>query len=339
MRKIVTAMAATFVLVAGLCSSSLAIPPLEDLPRGGDTVVPHLVLATPPVVEASGVSIPMPPEVTEGHPYVKLVGHTDLGWLVAAQAFEAGDGWMTSDTLHLVTATGSTEIFSVDFPTPKDQNTHYRLGPSRKRVIRWVDGNEASDFTILDLSGNVLVHRPLIRGDAWVWDFSGTRVVYDRSTGGTWSWIIGHSPRRLTDRVVRFADIGNNTLVVVRGDHYKAFATLTHPGRFRWQARFFPSLISPDGRRVAGWADKHDDIIQVRGMSDGKVLTSLYVANVGAHRNERLRWEGNAAVVFQARYDNGDAVLVRCTLAKVCARVTDRAPGFYFPHRPGTYGY
>lgn len=334
MRRIFTAVAATCLLVASLCASSAAIPPLDELPRGADTVLPRLVLSTPAVIEAPGVSIPLPAEVTDGHPRVQLVGRTDLGWLVSAQGHD-GDGWMTSDSLHLVTATGSTEIFSLDYPFARDQSTHYMLNRARTRVIRWVIGDVPTDFTIFNLSGNVVVQRPT-RSDTWVFDFTGTRAIYSSSAGGTWSWTVGQKPRKLTDRRTFMADIANNAFVVKRGDHYKAFATLTHPGRFRWQAYFFPSLISPDGRRVAGWADKHDEIIQVRRMSDGKLLTSLHVANVGARRGQMIRWEGNSAVVFRAGEYGEDSVLVRCTLAKACARVSDPAPGFSWPLRPGT---
>jgi hypothetical protein len=340
MRRILVAVAATCLLVAGLSGPSTAITPLADMPRGADTVVPHLVYSTPPVIEAPGVAIPLPPEVTAGNTIFRLVGRTELGWVVSAQARDDFDGWLTNDELHLVTSSDSTELFAADLPVARDQSTHYRLSTSRKRVIRWVIGDGPWSFKIFDLSGNMVVEKPL-GTETWVSDFTGTRVVYQPFTqgGGTRSWTIGQSSRKLTDRPTWFADIANNTLVVKYGDHYKAFATLTHPGQFRWKAYFFPEIISPDGSRVAGWADRNDNVIQVRRLSDGKLLTSLYVSNVNAVRMSPIRFEGNSAVVFQAGYGNGTGVLVRCNLAKVCARVSDAGPGIGFPLRPGSIGY
>ena len=74
----------TGLLVVGLCGPSSAIPPLDDLPRGADTVVPHLVDSDPPVIKAPGLEIPLPPAVTDDNEYFALVGRTDLGWLVLA---------------------------------------------------------------------------------------------------------------------------------------------------------------------------------------------------------------------------------------------------------------
>ena len=83
MRRILGAVLAGLLLV-GLGGPSAGVPPVDELPRGADTVVPHLVHGDPSVIEAPGVEIPLPSEVTDGNNAIKLVGRTDLGWLVSA---------------------------------------------------------------------------------------------------------------------------------------------------------------------------------------------------------------------------------------------------------------
>jgi hypothetical protein len=319
--------ALTGLLVVGLGGPSAGIPPVDDLPRGADTVVPHLVHEDPIAVEASDVDVPLPSEVTSGNNAIKLVGRTDLGWLVSA-AYVDSEGIQDHESLHLVTATGSTQILGLD--QSQEGRSHYRLSSTRKRVLRWTDDSPAY-LTVYTLTGQIVAERRI--SPAWVWDFSGTRVLY-----GNRSWRIGEAPRTLTTRRVGFADIGNNTLVVRGSNARWAFATLTRPGRLRWQAHFKPAIISPDGSRVAGWAETKlgvtRDVVQVRRMTDGKLLSTIDVSTAGTEWRDPLRWEGNYAVLFRAWTDG--AVLVKCTLARVCSRVSDHASGFSFALRPGT---
>jgi hypothetical protein len=325
------------LLVLGMSGSSSAIPPLDDLPRGPDTVIPHLVDGAPPVIKAPGVEIPLPTAVTTDNDYFALVGRTDLGWLVLASRGD-GEGGTERDSLHMVTTTASTRLleFGHYFGFP-----HYRLSTSRKRIIRYPTGGDIVQYlTVYDLQGHLLAKRKA--DDVLVWDFTGTRVLY-----GNRSWRLGERPRVLTSLRVEFADIGNNTLVVKeKVGPRRAVASLTHPGRFRWRAYFHPRMISPDGTRIAGWGTtqrgKFRGILQVRRMSDGRLLTSIdasaalfapYVMIDGPV----MRWEGNAAVVFPGTYDNssGPDVLVKCTMTKVCSRVSDPANRFSFAPRPG----
>jgi len=325
------------LLVVGLCGPSSAIPPPEDLPRGADTVVPHLVFSVPPVIKAPGVEIPLPPAVTTDSDWFGLVGRTDLGWLVLA-AMSDGEGGTDRDSLHLVTATGSTKILEFGH---FDGSPHYRLSASRTRVIRFPTGDIAQYLTVYDLTGKVLAHRKTERDlhdYAFVHDFTGTRVIYDNR-----SWRLGERPRVLTSLQVDFADIGNNTLVVKeKVGQRRAVATLSHPGRFRWRAYFHPRMISPDGSRIAGWHTTRrgtfKGILQVRRLSDGKLLTSIDASEgLFGLDGPLIRWEGNSALVFPESYDpfSGPQVLVRCTLAKVCSRASEPAERFSFALRPG----
>lgn len=325
------------LLVVGLCGPSAAIPPLDDLPRAPDTVIPHLVDAEPPVIKAPGVEIPLPTAVTTDNDYFAMVGRTELGWLILAARTD-GEGGVERDSLHMVTATTSTRLLEFG---PYPGWPHYRLSTSRKRIIRYPTGGDIVQYlTVYDLQGHVLAKRRA--GDVLVWDFTGTRVIY-----GNRSWRLGERPRVLTSLSVEFADIGNNTLVVKeKVGPRRAVATLTRPGRFRWRAYFHPRMISPDGSRIAGWGTTRrgsfKGVLQVRRMSDGKLLTAIDASSVlfapfTSIDGPVMRWEGNAAVVFPGTYDNsvGPDVLVKCTMTKVCSRVSDPANRFSFAPRPG----
>ncbi|HET6165893.1 MAG TPA: hypothetical protein VFE07_03635 [Marmoricola sp.] len=331
--------AVTAVLVLGLCGPSTAIAPTDSLPRGADTVVPYVVTSDAPAIRAPGVDIPLPPEVTGSDDVFLLVGRTELGWLVDGVRGD-GEGGTDHEVLNLVTATGSTRL--LDFGH-YDGSPSYRLATSGKRILRYPIGDMSEYLTVYDLSGRVVANRRVARtlhDSAQVWDFSGSRVLYANR-----SWRIGHRPRVLTKRTVAFADIGHNALAVRVSHKRRAFATLSHPNRLRWRARFQPDVISPNGNRVAGWAVGRRGglrgVIQVRRVKNGKILASIDVSNVigsdayiqGA--DSLVRWESNRAFVFNGRNSSGSDVIIRCTITKVCARASDPAPYLSFAPTSG----
>lgn len=333
---LVTVVTTVCLLIAGLPAPASAIPPPDQLSQGPDIALPRLVYGKPPSIETRGVSIPLPSEVADAgglFGWVDLLGRTPEGWVVSVRTADDDDReGDVHESLHLVTDDGSsTTLFERDGQL--GGHSSFRLSTSHTRVIRWRFGDGPTELTVFDLAGRVVAHRRTV-SDTRVLAFTGTRAIYaPTNTAGTWSWTLGHTPRRLTKAVPEFVDVRHDVLAVDRGRPDRTSASrgmdvevgsLAHPLRVRWHARFRPVDISPDGRRLVGSTKvRGGNALQVRRTRDGKVLRTWRV-DVAA----QVRWAGNTAVAFTVNYAEGDEALVRCALASSCVRVGSRQPSF-----------
>lgn len=147
---------------------------------------------------------------------------------------------------------------------------------------------------------------------------------------GTAVWRPGIAMRVVHHRGISGGFLNRDVMFVEDGRRHYGPTSISAPGTPAWSDRFTPLDLSPSAKRVLGVATKQvrgRDVLQVRRMSDGKVLRSWTygrrsVKGAPAFAQEQTaRFETNAKVVFEVTRA-GESALVRCRVSGSCRRAS-----------------
>jgi hypothetical protein len=308
------------LLLSGAAQAAPIVVEPEDLPRGAGATI--TVGHGFELRAGNGTIIPLP----ESESGMTLLGRVADGWVVWEHAFLGVDG--TADRLYLIEGDGTATMFhELLLPYLEDgfRETHYRLSDSRTRIAQVISKDGFGNIAVLDLNGDKVASQGF--NGSTVLDFSGPRMIVGTSAGvgAAESWRIGNEPRTIVERPANFADIGHDLLSREMFDGSFGLARISRPGAIRWRADWTPLRLSPDGTKLVGSAMPSSagpqEILQIRRVSDGKVLRAFKVDRVGGI-GETVAWESNTSILFEGRNDEGARVLVRCTVGGYCARAS-----------------
>lgn len=233
--------------------------------------------------------------------------------------------------------------------------------PSRSVGVRLSRGGKYLYWTELNRGGTMTTGRRVadgtpialedpVGGDA-PFDAAGRRVLQAGSAGAenarrpaTYIWTAPLTGEGGTDTLLapRAASGGFLTrdVVFLRTTAKGLFGptSISSPGTPAWSARFTPLDLSPNGRRVLGVATdkvKGRDVLQLRRMSDGKVLRSWAygpaVGTSGVGKEQSARFESDSRVVFEVTRA-GRSALVRCRTTGRCTRASKLGGSVSFSH-------
>jgi hypothetical protein len=302
-----------------------------DLPRGADTTTPYFTGRT---LHLGSVDLTVPGSVGGPNSRFMFVGSSTRGWVVAHRA----PGVLE---LYFLSSSGATRFYAKAYGADTG-GAYVRLSDDRTRVLSWVyTGAEAVRegmyAAVIDLNGSTLGHR-FIKKYADVRGFSGRRVVMSGSSGPTRIWRLGHKPRVLARRAASFADFERNALALKASHQRWTMSSISRPSRMRWQARFQPVRISPNGRLVVGFSTTRPGRpVEVRRLRGGRLVSTWKGSGI-TYSDSDLTWESNHAVLGYAAldYSAGTWLVVRCRVRGACERASDTRFGrvqFQFSNR------
>jgi hypothetical protein len=329
-------------LLAGVANASVQTVNPGDLARGAN--VKKLYADGAFIYPRTGAPVPMPPPTGAWSDYRRLLGGRALtGWVVwEHQLVGMPDGEVTmSDQLFRIRPGGHRRvIYTHSIPIPDTEGHEYEfwsgLSEDGKRTAAMLSDYGEGRLIVRTLAGEVVGRVSEVNA---VGSFSGPRVAYFHNSHA-YLWTPGHKPRRVTGRRAACVDLKHNVMFAETPDHRFGPTSLSHPGPVRWSAGFHPIRLSPNGSRVVGFKASTSQgpllrpTVQMRRMSDGKVLASFRVDDPG----QDLVWESNDAVLYPdhdwSRRTN-NAVIVRCRISGRCVRASswfDDSGQFSFPH-------
>ena len=314
--------------VAVVCAPTGAVaavdhPDPATLVRGIDSRVPYLQDG---VLTAGGRSIRV--GVRYDGERQALLGESGKGWLVAS-------GRNGVARVHLVRRGKASKLL---------RKASEEYNPGRDIAVRLSRGGKRLIWTSYDRGGEfgwvraVSDGRPLSdteeESPGRPIDAEGDRVLTTGGDEGGWwgtvVWRAGQPSERVTRRRVSGGLLARDLLFVHKGPGLYGPTSISDPGTPPWSAAFTPLDLSPDGTRVLGRATarvKGRDVVQVRRMSDGRILRAWTAGRVKPEgrpapaREQTARFETNQKVVLEVTR-KGRTALVRCRVVGPCTRAS-----------------
>jgi hypothetical protein len=232
--------------------------------------------------------------------------------------------------LYFLNSAGATRFYQKTYGHDVLANGYFRLSDDQTRVLTWIskaaEGYEGAYAAVIDLNG-VTLRRRTFKHFAQVLDFSGTRVVMSEAFGPARIWRLGHRPHVIASRRASLASFERNTLATKGSTKRWKMASISRPHHVRWQARFQPVRISPNGRRVVGFStSKPGRPVEVRRMRNGRLLSTWKFTGI-IYSDSDLTWESNQTILGDAAQEpEGTWVVVRCRVRAGCERASEPTP-------------
>ncbi|GGD29921.1 hypothetical protein GCM10007231_31770 [Nocardioides daphniae] len=314
--------------------AAAAPPPVRTidparLRRGPDATFAHLQDGW---IHAGGRRIRVKVRADKGRQV--LLGRSDGAWIVASWTKKRRGG--ATVRVHRIRA-GRAPV-----PMPwaglRGSGVGIRLSRDGQQVLLTVGSRGGLDLWVLrtrdgaeiatDTTGPSLCTQP--------YDAAGGRVLLHRQPAGEpdVTYAADWAPATGTDRRLGpglNAGFLRQDVVFVGpapgtpGPYAYGPTSISAPGTPAWSARFTALAVSPDKKLVIGTGPrrvKRRAVLQVRRMSDGKILQQLAYGAPGQVADQTARFETSSRFVFELT-TRGRSRLVRCTTAGKCARASD----------------